>query len=562
MLRRFAAHDRRPVTDLRGVWDFAFLADAEIDHVDVAAIRFDDLMAVPGCFDATPRYAGRRGLAAYRTAVHLPAGRTCRLILDGVHHVSRVFVGGKKLADHSGGFTRFAVDVPPGDGGPAELVLLVDNRVDYARCPLHLDYYDWYHYGGIARGAELHVLGDPHIDAMRVITENLDARRIRVIVDYTATKAVLVPFAVTFDGKELESGEVKLAAPAGRIERTYEIPGAALWSPDDPNLHLLYVTLGDDDLRERIGIRQVRVAGRDLLINDKSVRLLGFNRHEAHPAFGCAIGEHLHVSDLHLIKDMGGNFIRGSHYPQDGRFLDLCDEMGVLVWSEPTGWNNTPDQATDERFIAAQMLQVDEMVAAAVNHPSVILWGILNEGPSDSAAARPLYEKMFARLKELDPTRPVTYASNKVFRDVCMDLADVISLNLYPGWYNGPIGEIPAFLQKVYDHYDGQDDSRGKPMIVSEIGGGAIYGWRDAHGARWSEQYQARLLETVIRSLFVDADRVCGIAIWQFCDCRTAENVDRAMKRPRCFNNKGVVDECRRPKMAYDAVKRMFQELR
>jgi beta-glucuronidase len=104
-------------------------------------------------------------------------------------------------------------------------------------------------------------------------------------------------------------------------------------------------------------------------------------------------------------------------------------------------------------------------------------------------------------------------------------------------------------------------DSAGyarKPIIFSEIGAGAVPGWRDMNQARWSEQYQARLLDTVIRHLFVDRERVCGLSIWQFCDGRTTESLDEILGRPRGFNNKGVVDEYRRPKVAYDVVKRRF----
>jgi beta-glucuronidase len=99
-------------------------------------------------------------------------------------------------------------------------------------------------------------------------------------------------------------------------------------------------------------------------------------------------------------------------------------------------------------------------------------------------------------------------------------------------------------------------------LIISEIGAGAIYGWRDWNGARWTEQYQARLLETVIRHLFVDRDRAAGLAIWQFCDCRTPEAVRKILGRPGGFNNKGVVDAYRRPKQAYGVVKRAFRGLK
>ncbi|MGC9347657.1 MAG: glycoside hydrolase family 2 TIM barrel-domain containing protein, partial [Anaerolineae bacterium] len=151
MLRRFSEHEVRHVTHLEGFWDFAFLGDVDPDEVDVNTIEFDDRMPVPGCFDATPAYAGKRGLTAYRRQVRLSDASPHQLILDAVHHWCRVFVDGEPVRDHAGGFTRFAVDLTDHDPGAVDLVVLVDNRFNYERSPLHHEYFDWYHFGGIAR---------------------------------------------------------------------------------------------------------------------------------------------------------------------------------------------------------------------------------------------------------------------------------------------------------------------------------------------------------------------------------------------------------------------------
>jgi beta-glucuronidase len=561
MSRRLREHDRRAVAPLDGIWDFAFLGDVDPDAADVASIPFDNHMAVPGCFDATPAYAGHRGLAAYRTRVLLPDTAPHRLVFDGVSHWCRVYVNGRALRDHAGGFTRFNVDLTGHQPGEAEVVVLVDNRFDDARSPLHQEYFDWYHYGGIARPVELQRLGSLWIDGLRVVTESLDPPTIRLALDYDAgAPPGRVGLAISCDGRLVLDEAVDLAAESGPLERTVELPGAALWSPDAPNLHLLHVRLGDDDLRERIGLRQVRVGGQRILINGRPVRLLGFCRHEAHPQFGCALPDGLLVADVQQLRDLGCNFLRGSHYPQDPRLLDLCDEAGICVWNEVTGWQHTAQHLTDPRFISAQLANAGEMVAMSANHPSVLMWGILNESHSDDPACRPAYEAILGRLRELDPTRPVTYACNHVFDDVCLDLADVVSVNCYPGWYRGEIADIPAYLDGVVAHLakTGHGD---KPLIISEIGAGAVPGWRDWHGCRWTEQYQARLLDAVIGHLFVQRDRFSGLSIWQFCDCRSSEMTSRILGRPRGFNNKGVVDEYRRPKLAYEVVKRHFHAL-
>jgi beta-glucuronidase len=260
------------------------------------------------------------------------------------------------------------------------------------------------------------------------------------------------------------------------------------------------------------------------------------------------------------LKDMGCNFLRGSHYPQDPLFLDLCDETGLCVWSESIGWQHPAEHITDLRFIKAQTNHIDEMLSTAANHASVILWGILNESHSHNPTCRSGYETLLSHIRQKDPTRPVTFASNHPFEDVCLDLVDVISINCYPGWYGSEIDSIPEDIDRIITHID-NNGYHEKPIIISEIGAGAIPGWRDWNGARWSENYQAKLINTVIKYLFSDRNRVCGLSLWQFCDCRVSEAVQKILGRPRGFNNKGVVDEYRRPKLAYEIVKREYQAL-
>jgi len=562
MLRRFRERALRQVTELAGFWDFAFLGDVDLDSVEVAAIRFDDRMAVPGCFDATPRYAGRRGLVAYRTRAGVSDATPHRLVLDGVHHWCRIFVDGKPVCDHAGGFTRFSADFTPRSAGEIVIVVLVDNRFDSQRSPLHLEYYDWYHFGGIARGAELHRLGDLWIDALRVVTVDLASRRVKLSLDYSGLeRRGPTELLIRCNGQPVLKETLALGQTSGTIERTLELKGAALWSPSEPNLHRLSVRLGDDDQCERIGLRQVALDGRRILVNGEPVRLLGFCRHEAHPQFGHTQPEQLLVSDVQQLLDLGCNFVRGSHYPQDLRFLDLCDEAGLCVWSESSGWGNTRQQLQDPHFVQAELTTIDEMVAAAFNRPSVILWGAINEAETNDKRSRPAFEAFLGRLRQLDPSRPVTYACNHPFDDVCLDLVDVVSINCYPGWYHGEIDEIAAHLDSIAAHLEavGLGD---RPLIISEIGAGAIPGCRDWNEQRWTEQYQAKLLDVVIRSLFIERDRACGLSIWQFCDLRTSEMVQRVLGRPRGFNNKGIVDEYRRPKLAYEIVKRHYHALR
>lgn len=553
----FPKYDLREVLSLHGVWSFAFLGDKDADEVNVGALDPTERMIVPGCFDATPMHAGDRGLAAYRTTIRLEEGAHYRIVFDSVHLWCRVYVQGELIGEHAGGFTRFGFDFT--GAWETEIVVLVDNRIDYERCPIHLGYFDWYHYGGLSGSVAVHKLDNMWIDSVRIVTEDAAARRVRLTVDYGSTVRS-ADLTITCDGETLVGGENVPLSGNGTIQRTFELEGAALWSPDTPELHTLHVKLGDDDTRTRFGIRTVTTENGQILINGEAVQLLGFNRHRSHPEFGHALPDAILLDDLHLLVNMGCNFVRGSHYPQGEAFLELCDELGICVWNEATGWQHTADHLNDPHFLEAEKRNIEEMIAVGENHPSVIMWGLLNESVSHEEEARSGYETLIGHIRASDPTRPVTYASNHVFDDVCLDLVDIISVNCYPGWYIGDVEGIPDFLDGVVDCVDASGHAQ-KPLIISEIGAGAVPGWRDNHHDRWTEQYQARLLETVIRHMFFDRSRFCGLAIWQFCDLRVSDEVGRILFRPRGFNNKGVVDEYRRPKLAYETVRALFREL-
>jgi beta-glucuronidase len=318
-------------------------------------------------------------------------------------------------------------------------------------------------------------------------------------------------------------------------------------------LHQLKVCIGDDCVTELVGIRTVTVSGRKILVNGEPVRLFGFNRHEASSESGHTQSDQLLVTDIQLLEDMGVNFVRGSHYPQDERFVDLCDRRGIMMWCEAIGWQHTDAHLTDRRFLDAQSVDIQEMIQALGNHPSIIMWGLLNESEGQKRTARPGFAELVEVIRSEDPSRPVTYATCHVYEDKCLDLFDIVSFNNYPGWYVGGAKGIPQELDAILAHLDGSGYA-DKPIILSEIGAGGIYGFRDWHRGLWSEEYQAEVIKTVL-DYFSNVERLNGLTLWQFCDIRASESTDRALRRPKGFNNKGIVDEHRRAKLAYHIVR-------
>ena len=360
---------------------------------------------------------------------------------------------------------------------------------------------------------------------------------------------------------QLGETTIELGDVALRAGKTKEVTGRVTglevdeWHPDTPVLYLLETLLFDeedlvDDFRDRIGFREVKVKGEKLLINGKSIRLRGYNRHEDHGQFGSAIPLEAMVTDLELMADLGCNFVRTSHYPNDMRFLDLCDEMGFYVWEE----SHARSVKFEHPMFREQIeTSTREMIDWHWNRPSIIIWGCLNECNSSRKPGRVEHKRVIDLIKSLDRSRPVTFASNKDDDDLCFDLVDIVSWNVYTGWYFRDPSEAGAYYDNLYKWLSKPaSGGKGKPVIISEFGAAAIYGCHNRTHAKWTEELQSEVLDQLLAT-YLNHPHVMGAAIWQFCDCRVDEVI--FSHRPRQYNNKGTVDEFRRVKMAYDAVK-------
>lgn len=262
--------------------------------------------------------------------------------------------------------------------------------------------------------------------------------------------------------------------------------------------------------------------------------------------------------DLALFEDMNCNFLRTSHYPNDMRLLDMCDERGIYVWEESHS-RQTPFNVP--MFDAQIRQSTIEMVENHYNHPCILMWGSVNECDTVSDYGVDVHRAVLGLLKELDSSRPTTYAGHLGQKDRCEGLVDIVSWNIYVGWYGGHPEKTAEELEERLRWLDSPAScgGKGKPLIISEFGAGAIPGVRNPQADPWSEEFQVVVLDEALK-VYLHHPRITGAAIWQFCDVRVtreanSENGFNPMGRPRCMNNKGVVDEYRRPKLSYAAVK-------
>jgi beta-glucuronidase len=556
----------REVVSLNGLWDFAFLGAIDLCAFSPENTPANGKMLAPAAFDALPAYAGKRGAAIYRMRFEVPAGRQALLKFGAVSMWTRVYVDGSLLFEHACGYAPFTVEVPPADSEQRELTLLVDNRFDFDRVPMHLNYFDFYQYGGILRDVLLHILPAANlwIDAVHVTPgAGYRSGNCQLAVHLGGNIPVAADLKLIIDGNAPFRREVPLDGNVARLD--IQVPKPGIWSPETPHLHTLRVVLsGEDEIDDatvRFGLRRIEARDGALWLNGEKLILKGYNRHEWHPNTGSATSTAQKFADIQLLKDLGCNFVRGSHYPQDQKFLELCDEMGLLVWEENLGWGQSEKTFKSDKFRADHREALRSMIRESWNHPSVIIWGFLNEAWSDQDYVRPVFEETVSTIRAMDPSRLVSYASNCIFKDKQYDLVDLISLNIYPGWYGAedveePLELIRPFMEKCFHHLDAEGWSH-KPVMISETGAEALYGWREPHNDFFTEDYQARYLSEACRAA-LEHPRCSGVALWQFSDIRTYGG-GRALGRPRTYNNKGTLDEYRRPKAAYQAVREIFR---
>lgn len=562
-MAHYPLYPERTALYLDGAWDFVWLGE----HVNFSGIvpeniSYDTISAVPGVFDTLPVKPGRRGVGVYRKIVEWAPDCQTRVRIGGMGLAGRIWWDGREVGVCRLPYSGVQYDFCSGPGRVHELVIAVDNRYRPESTPLFSPFFDLYGFGGIYRSVELQRLPKTRIERVQIKTLDLLSGLVELRIVFAGQLAGRVPLEIAFDRGEAMIQQAEVSAGVAVLQ--LNVPAFKTWSPANPHLHTVSVRFEGDRIVERFGIRTVATRGQQILVNGEPVRLRGVCRHESHPQFGPVQNTHLMLEDLRLLRELGCNFVRCVHYPQSQEFLDLCDEWGILVWEESLGWNDGAKRAADPDFFRLQNEQTARMVENSINHPAIIFWGFLNECCSDHDEGRRLYQSLAQTVRSRDDSRLVSYASNRVRNDICLDLADVISINIYPGWIHDtgdwitPVVEgVRPYVSEIANFIDSAGHS-GKPLLISEIGACALYGCHDRAKAQWSEEFQAEFFAVACRSI-LDNPRYAGLALWQMFDTRSFVNAGEVRTKPRGFNCAGLLDEYRRPKLAFDAVAEIYR---
>lgn len=492
-------------------------------------------------FDEHVGYARERG--CYRIEIESRAdwaGKLVRLRFLGAYASARVWLDGRELGRFDGDFTGFHADVPADqllDGGRARSVRVdveVDNRASKNVLPGRPDP-DYNLYGGLYREAYLEVLDplhvEPEVTFARPAPMNEGVWLVPVTVGLANAGAAAASAEIELelsspDGGVVAHGAGRVEVPAGGTARLVVDLGPldhpALWSPAAPALHEVRVRLRrgvalGDEHRFAIGLRTARFdAERGFLLNGVPLELRGGNRHQDFPGMGSAMPAGFQELDVRVLKAMGANFVRTSHYPQHPAFLDACDRLGVVVFEEVATWKTVG--GTGFQDAAARMMQA--MIERDRNHPSIVLWGMMNEGRS-----APMFERLKKIAAELDPTRGVGYAEHRFERALSQKtaaLADAIGLNYRPEKLTEFKKSFPAGAFFVSEHTNRSHTTRGD--LAAEL-------------------IQVRFIDADLDT-FAALPWLGGHALWSLHDYGT----ERPGKKTRTVHTSGAVDAARVPR--------------
>jgi len=519
---------------LDGSWSFRFEEGKMLESASGADFPAADTIPVPACYDMMPKWYMKRGTGLYRRTFTLAAPmKDAVLVVDGMGVRAKFEIDGKSLGVHPYPYARLEVPVGHLSAGEHTIFAAVDNTLAWPQVKMARPYYDFYLYGGFYHGVKL-VEREP-----KVFVRTLDYRTGKIEV-------------------QVEGGEKK----------TMTVPDFKCWSPEEPNLTTIEVA----GRKVRFGIRQIEARNRKIYLNGKEIFLKGFNRHESDWLNGAATGEAMMLQDIQRLKALGGNFIRGAHYQQCERFLDLCDENGVMVWEESLGWGNgqdytnrnfKPNELTDEEFCEMQVHQTREMVRASFNHPSVVIYGFLNECASQKPECKVLVDRLIETIRAEDTGRLVTFACNITGKDICNTNTDIIAFNTYPGTIPMQPGTEAEFRKNVSGTFNDivrkfRERYPDKPIMVSESGCGGEFGRRGEYASPNTEEFQNEYLTDIFETLWANPD-VVGFSIWQMNDGRTRERFG-GVAVSAFFGGSvaGVFDRLRRPKLSAETVRKYF----
>lgn len=556
--------DSREKTTLNGLWEIivdplengyynhrlqpkgdGFFKNAKMESPsDLIEYNFDtsDQLMVPGDWNTQmEKLYYYEGTVWYKKDFDFKAKKdeSAFLYFEAVNYEAIVYLNGELIGKHVGGYTPFQFDVTDKlKNGNNFVVVKVDNKRKLENVPTVNQ--DWWNYGGITRS--VHVITTPktHIADYSIQMPKGVSNKIEGWVSVANGKDGDV---VSLSIPELKKS-VKSVLKNGKANFSIKAK-PELWEPKNPKLYEVVLKTSTDELTDNIGFRTIETKGSKIILNGKSVFLKGISIHEEAPfKTGRVASKEECKILLEWAKELGCNFIRLAHYPHSETMVKEAEKMGFLVWSEiPVYWTI---QFENKDTYANAKNQLTEMISRDKNRAAVIFWSMANETP-ESDARLSFITDLAIQARKLDDTRLITAAldtqgygdDGNLIEDPLGKVVDVIGINNYCGWYVGAT-ETCAKLKWA--------SAYNKPMIMSEVGGGALFGLHGNKDDRWTEEYQSEVYRTNIE-MMRNIDFLAGLSPWVLMDFRSSR---RPLKKIQDdFNRKGLISEQGMKKQAF-----------
>ena len=471
------------------------------------------------------------------------------LYFGAVNYEAIVYLNGKLLGKHVGGFTPFNYNVTDFiKEGENFVILKVDNKRKADNVPTLI--FDWWNYGGITRDVFIIEVDEVYIQNYKFVLDKENNNEVHFSAELSAKlpdKKIDVSFP------ELKIKQSFTTDEDGKILGIIKVKNIELWSPENPKLYSVELKLDDEILEDTIGLRTIETSGKKILLNGKPIYLRGISIHEEKSNGGGRANSPKDAQELlGWAKELGCNYVRLAHYPHNEYMVREAEKMGILVWSEipvywTISWENNSTLQNAKR-------QLTDMIARDQNRGNVIIWSIANETPHGEAR-----EKFLAKLAEyartLDDSRLISMAMEvtsaqdyvNVLDDNMNKYVDVISFNEYIGWYRD-VNDAPKMTWKI---------PYNKPVIISEFGGGAKSGLHGEKNQRWTEEFQENLY--IENTAMLDKiDGLSGTTPWILKDFRSPRRVLNGIQD--YYNRKGLFSDEGVKKKAFYVMKDWYEK--
>ncbi|WP_338598930.1 glycoside hydrolase family 2 TIM barrel-domain containing protein [Sulfolobus tengchongensis] len=565
---------------LEGFWKFR-LDERDLGEKEnwYGGFESDDVIYVPASWnEQNPDWDQFSSIAWYEKKVFINEehnNKEAWIIFDGAGYFTKVWINGSYIGSHEGSFTKFKFSIKDkltfGDFN--NIIVRIDNKPDVHNLPpakeLNVTAFDFFNYGGIHRPVYIELADECHVEDLTIHTKANGKLRLKAEVNCNEYDLKIRLMDKEMNNLILED-EIK-GAKSRIVEYERSVNNVKPWDPESPNLYILILDVYvnhklRDSVYERIGFRDVEIRNGRIYLNNRPIFLKGFGRHEDFPVLGKYMYGAVLIRDFYLMKKIGANSFRTSHYPYSDEHLDLADELGFLVILEPplcySNINRILNKEeiaklfSDERYLEKAKSVINEMIKQHKNRPSVIMYSVTNEPPSDIPEVAEFIRKIAEYFKVLDPTRGTTFASHRSINDLALGCVDVISLNYYHGWYTewGEISKgVSIMLREIEEIHKRFPD---KPIMITEFGADAILGLHSDPPQMWSEEYQEEMIRSYVETL-MRRDYIVGLHIWNFADFRSTQSPMRSI-----LNRKGIFTRDRQPKLSAKTVKELYSKIK